>query len=247
MGQEMSFVDLLKIVRKRIGLIVFGTLIGVMVLGGYSYYLATPQYSSTTQMLVSRTQEANVIQRADIDTNIQLINTYKDILSSPVILDEVIEELNLNTSYQQLSNQLFISSENNSQVFSIQILDTDPNRAALIANTTASVFQENLSAFMNVDNVNVISRAVPGQAPVAPNHMINLAIGTILGWALATSLAFLLEFMDNTAKSDTFITEELGLINLGSVSEIPAGKSRKVKKRQVSKPMDKTLGLRPKV
>lgn len=247
MEEEMSLLELFGILKKRIGLIVLGTLTGILLFAGYTFYVATPQYSSTTQMLVNRTQEANIIQRADIDTNIQLINTYKDILTSPVILDEVIEDLNLNTTHQQLSNQLFISSENNSQVFSIQIIDTDPNAAALIANTTASVFQENLSEIMSVDNVNVISLAEANDYPVSPNHILNLAIGTVVGGVLATVLAFLFEFMDNTVKDDKFITEELGLINLGNISEMPAKKFNTDKQQNKPERLQETLSLRTKV
>lgn len=247
MEEEMSLMELLSIIRKRIGLILIGTLTGILIFAGYTFYVATPEYRSTTQMLVNRTQVSNVIERADIDTNIQLINTYKDILTSPVILDEVIEELNLNTSHQQLSNQLFISSENNSQVFSIQIIDTDPNAAALIANTTASVFQENLSEIMSVDNVNVISQAEANSYPVSPNHTLNLAIGTVVGAVIATVLAFLFEFLDNTVKDDKFITEQLGLINLGNVSEMPAKKIKADKQQNKPERLQETLGMRSKV
>jgi len=222
MEEEISLLELLGIVRKRLVLIVVGILIGILIFAVYTFFIAVPTYSSTTQMLVNRTQEANIIQRADIDTNVQLINTYKDILRSPAILDEVREDLGMTTSHQELSNQLDITSENDSQVFSIQIIDTNPFNAANIANTTASVFQENLNDIMSVDNVTVISQAEANLNPVSPNHLLNLILGTVIGGVIATVLAFSIEFMDNTVKEDKFIVEELGWINLGSVSEMSA-------------------------
>lgn len=247
MNDEMSLMELLGIIKRRLVLIVLGTLAGIMLFAGYTFYIATPQYSATTQMLVNRTQEANIIQRADIDTNIQLINTYKDILTSPVILEDVIDELNLTSTHQQLSNQLFISSENNSQVFSIQIIDTDPNTAALIANTTALVFQENLNEFMNVDNVNVISQAEANYFPVSPNHMLNLAIGTVVGSILSIVIAFVLEFADNTVKDNKFVTEELDLIILGSISEMPENKFKEDKEQAKPQRLEDTLSVRSKI
>lgn len=222
MEEEISLLELLGIVRKRLGLIIVGTLTGIIIFAVYTFFIAVPQYSSTTQMLVNRAQETTVIQRSDIDTNVQLINTYKDILKNPAILNEVREDLSLERSHQELSNQLTITSENDSQVFSIQITDTNPYDAANIANTTASVFQENLDEIMNVDNVSVINQAEANLEPVSPNHLLNLVIGTIIGGIVGTVLAFVIEFSDNTVKEDKFINERLGWINLGSVSEMTA-------------------------
>lgn len=247
MEEEISLMELFGIAKKRIGLIIIGTLIGIILFVVYTFYIAVPEYSSTTQMLVNRTQETNMIQRADIDTNVQLINTYKDILRSPAILDDVREDLDLTISHQALLNQLNITSENDSQVFSIQITDTNPYTAANIANKTASVFQENLSDIMSVDNVAVISQAEPNLGPVSPNHMLNIAIGTILGGLTATVLAFFFEFRDNTVKDDKFISERLGWINLGSVSEMTAAESKQDRPQQSPENLKESNSVRSRV
>ncbi|GAB2318576.1 Wzz/FepE/Etk N-terminal domain-containing protein [Alkalibacterium sp. s-m-22] len=222
MEEEISLVELFNIIKKRLGLIISLTLVGLLVVSFYTFFIATPEYSSTTQLLVNRTQQADAIQRSDIDTNVQLINTYKDIIKGPVILDEVRDELNLDLSHSELSNKITISNEDNSQVFSIRVVDTNPYNAATIANTTASVFQENLDEIMNVDNVTVISQAEPNINPISPNHMLNLAIGVVLGGMIGVGLAFLLEFLDNTVKDEKFIVEELGWTSLGRIAEMSA-------------------------
>lgn len=222
MEEEISLKELYDIIKKRLGLIINLTLTGLLIVAFYTFFVATPEYSSTTQLLVNRAQQTDVIQRSDIDTNVQLINTYKDIIKGPVILDEVREDLNLDQSHGALSNQITISNEANSQVFSIRVTDTNPYNAATIANTTASVFQENLDEIMNVDNVTVISAAEANTNPISPNHTLNLAIGVVLGGMIGVGLAFLLEFLDNTVKDEKFIVEELGWTNLGRIAEMNA-------------------------
>ncbi|OJF91863.1 YveK family protein [Alkalibacterium sp. 20] len=222
MEEEISLVELFDIVKKRMAWIINATLVGVLLAAGYTFFIAVPEYSSTTQLLVNRTQQSEVIQQSDINTNVQLINTYKDILIGPIILDEVREELDLDLSHKALSSQISISSEANSQVFSISVNDTNPYDAATIANTTATVFQNNLDEIMNVDNVTVISQAVPNVAPISPNNTLNLAIGLILGGMIGVGMAFLLEFLDNTVKDEKFIVEELGWTSLGRISEMSA-------------------------
>lgn len=220
MEEEISLVELFDILKKRMAWIINATLLGVLLAAIYTFFIAVPEYSSTTQLLVNRTQQSEVIQQSDINTNVQLINTYKDILKSPVVLDEVRDDLNLELSHSALSNKISISTQDNSQVFNIQVTDGNPYDAALIANTTASVFQEKLPDIMNVDNVSVISEGVPNENPISPNNVLNLAIGLVLGAMIGIGLAFLFEFMDNTVKDEKFIVEELGWTNLGRISEM---------------------------
>lgn len=220
MEDEISLIELAGILKKRLSLIINLTLLGLLIVGIYTFFIATPEYSSDTQLLVNRTQETDTIQGSDIDTNIQLINTYKDIIIGPVILDEVRENLNLNSSHGALRNQITISNEANSQVFSITVNDDNPYDAASIANTIATVFQDNLAEIMNVDNVTVISPAEANVSPISPNHILNLVIGLVLGAMSGVGIAFLIEFLDTTVKDEKFIVEELAWTSLGRISEM---------------------------
>ncbi|MDZ7835011.1 MAG: Wzz/FepE/Etk N-terminal domain-containing protein [Alkalibacterium sp.] len=85
MEEEISLVELFDIIKKRLALIINLTLLGILLAAVYTFFIAVPEYSSTTQLLVNRTQQTEVIQQSDINTNVQLINTYKDILKGPVI------------------------------------------------------------------------------------------------------------------------------------------------------------------
>ncbi|SFC10931.1 Capsular polysaccharide biosynthesis protein [Alkalibacterium subtropicum] len=220
MEEEISLVELFAIIKKRLALIINLTLLGLLITAVYTFFIATPEYSATTQLLVNRTQQTEMIQQSDINTNLQLINTYKDIIKGPVILDDVREDLNLSLTHTEVADKISISNASDSQVFSITVNDTDPYAAAELANTTASVFQEKLNEIMNVDNITVISPAVPDTSPVSPNNTLNLAIGLVLGGMVGVGLAFLLEFLDNTVKDEDFIVEELGWTSLGIVSKM---------------------------
>ncbi|WP_080146718.1 YveK family protein [Marinilactibacillus piezotolerans] len=218
MEEEISLVELFNIFKKRLGLIINMVLVGLVLSAAYTFFIATPSYSATTQLLVNRTQETEVIQRADIDTNVQLINTYSDIIRNPVILDPVIEELNLETTTDNLKDKINVTTENNSQVFSVQVNSDNPYTAADIANTTATVFQNNLATIMNVDNVTVISEAIANTNPISPNNLLNVIIGIVSGGIIGIGVVFLLEFLDTSVKDDRFITEELSWNNLGHIS-----------------------------
>ena len=168
-----------------------------------SFFFMTPIYQSSTQILVNqKKQEGAMFQAGEIQTNIQLTNTYKVIIKSPVILDQVNEKLNLNMTAQALTGKINVANEKDSQVISVTAEDKDPKLARDIANATADVFKGEVAKIMNVDNVTVLSKAevVENQSPIKPRPMLNLAIAFVVGLMASVGLAFLLEYLDNTVK-----------------------------------------------
>lgn len=74
------------------------TLLGLAA-GGIAYGIAThvmqPQYRATVALLVNRktTSGQQGVQLGDQQADVQLIQTYKDILTRPIILNEAIKRL----------------------------------------------------------------------------------------------------------------------------------------------------------
>ncbi len=168
-----------------------------------SFFFMTPIYQSSTQILVNqKKQEGAMFQAGEIQTNIQLTNTYKVIIKSPVILEQVNEKLNLNMTSQVLTGKINVANEKDSQVISVTAEDKDPKLARDIANATADVFKGEVAKIMNVDNVTVLSKAevAENQSPIKPRPMLNVAIAFVVGLMASVGLAFLLEYLDNTVK-----------------------------------------------
>lgn len=72
--------------------------LGVIVGGvafGVSKFVIQPQYSSSAALLVSRKQDGDQagVQYADQQADVQIINTYKDIITRPIILNTVVNNL----------------------------------------------------------------------------------------------------------------------------------------------------------
>ncbi|ALV21548.1 YveK family protein [Carnobacterium antarcticum] len=221
MEEEISLSELFGILKKRMTMIISLGLVALILAAVFTFFIATPKYNSTTQILVNRTTEsAEGMQLNDINTNVQMINTYKDIIKGPVILNEVSGKLKGNLTTAQLSEKIEIATQDNSQVFSLTVTDEDPFLAAEIANEVATTFQNEIGNIMNVDNVTIISEAIPNNNQISPNNPLNLVIGLLVGLMLGVGAAFLLEFMDTTVRDEQFIINDLGWTSLGSVSEM---------------------------
>lgn len=223
MEETINIKDLLNVIKKRMTLIVLCVAIAAMVTGAISFFVLTPIFQSSTQLLVNQKKTAGEIyQYNEVQTNVQLINTYNEIIKSPVILDKVIKELDLKQSMAQLNEKITVAAKQNSQVFTVTVEDENPKLARDIANTIAIVFQKEIGNIMSVDNVSILAKAeLPDNpSPIKPNPKLNIAIAVVVGLMLGVGLAFLIEFMDNTVKTEKDIEDLLGISVLGVITEM---------------------------
>lgn len=224
MEETISLQDLFKTLKKRLWLIVMSTVIAATIAGVISFIVMTPIYQASTQILVNQTErQSEAFTAQDIQTNLQLINTYNVVIKSPAILNKVIEELGLDETAASLNSRVTVNSEQNSQVVNVTVQDPNQKQAVEIANTIANVFEQEIPQLMNVDNVNILSPAVmpDSPTPVKPDPMLNMAIGVVIGLMIGVGIAFLLEYLDTTVKTEDDIEELTGLPVIGMISPIP--------------------------
>lgn len=224
---------LLAILRRSYKLLILWTvLIGIL---GFAVakFAVIPKYTATTEILVNQKHgnnngQAYNNQQADV----QIINTYKDIITNKVILNQASSELsnsskvareyerNYNVPVSQLKKDIKISNEQNSQVFSVAVTTDDSQKSAAAANTIASVFKKRIKKIMSVNNVTIVSRATEPSAPSFPNVKLFALAGAVLGFLVTFAYLLIKELMDTTVNTDEFMTDELGLTNLGHIDHI---------------------------
>ncbi|MBT2216491.1 capsular biosynthesis protein [Virgibacillus dakarensis] len=224
MEETISLKEIFEVIKKRILLIISLIVAAAVISAVVSYFVLTPTYESSTQFIVNQgeQQETARYDVNEIRSNVELINTYNVIIKSPAILGEVIDGLNLSIDTGQLEDKLDVSSAEDSQVVTVKVTDPDPEMATEMANKTVEVFQDKIPDLMNVDNVKILSEAETkaDPKPVNPKPMLNIAIAIVLGGMVGVGLAFLLEYLDNTVKTEDDIEKRLGVPVLGVISHI---------------------------
>jgi capsular polysaccharide biosynthesis protein len=223
MEETISLRELMETLKKRLRLIVLITVLAALASGVISFFILTPIYQASIQLLVNQSKnDQQMYDFNQVQANLQLVNTYSVIIKSPSVLEKVIKDLNLNLTTEQLNEKITVDSEQNSQVLNVSVQDPDPHKAVLIANKIGQVFKQEIVKIMNVDNVSILSKADLGKdmAPVKPKPLLNIAIATVVGLMAGVGLAFLLEYLDNTIKSEQDIEKQLKLPVLGMVTSI---------------------------
>lgn len=225
MEETISLKEVFDILRKHLTSILISMFIGLALAAIVTFFVLTPKYRSQAQLIVTLPQ-TETTNANDVNTNLQMINTYKELVTGDLVINQVKDriesEYGIDKSVQELKDSVEVTQSQNSLMFSIRATDTSSVYAANIANTTALVFQENAKDVLNVDKISIISNAEASSSPVSPNNKFNLAIGLVIGVIIGIGIAFLLELLDRTVKDDKFVTETLGFTILGTVPQMSA-------------------------
>ena len=220
MEQELNLYGVWEVIAKRWLLIILVPLLAVIISILLSLYVLTPQYRSTTSLLVMKPPDSAQILYQDIQVSRQLVNTYREIAHSRLVLDGVIDSLNLSYDIAELRKMVNVESVHNTEIITISVIHPEPAIAQRIANAVARNFMTQVIDLYRVENVNLIDRAALPTVPVSPRVKLNLAVALALGFIAAVGLAFLLENLDRTLKTPEDIQKYLQVPVLGIIPRI---------------------------
>ncbi|APG72031.1 exopolysaccharide biosynthesis protein [Lactobacillus delbrueckii subsp. delbrueckii] len=231
---------------------------------GVSEYVLVPKYTASTQLLVNRkstdASQAYANQQADINA----VTTYKDIITSNVILKGASKYLanpvtlvkkatpakkavyktndngtrtlvkkavkakpavykreskSYSISPSELARAVSVTTTTSSQVLTLSATAETPAKAQAIANAVAKEFKEQIPKIMDVNNVTIVAEAPKGTKSYPNVKMITL-VGVLAGLVISLLIIIIKDLSDTTVRDDSFMTNELGLTNLGEIAHI---------------------------
>ena len=215
--------ELLEILLKRKLLIIIMTVLCTVAGGVYSVFLITPMYNAETTMMVNgaknMTDIASSLDIGSINLSQKLVVTYGEIVKSRIVLEQTIDSLKLDMTYGQLLRKTTAQQVGGTEILKIAVQDEDPAQAAIIANKISDVFVKEVMRILKVNNVETIDKAIPIEKPVNVKTALNIAIAMILGLMMGVFTAFVLEYMDNTIKTENDVQKHLDLPVLGLIPD----------------------------
>ncbi|OIK09835.1 Wzz/FepE/Etk N-terminal domain-containing protein [Bacillus sp. MUM 13] len=250
MEETISLKEIVSVIKKRLGLILVITGLAAVASAAVSYFYLTPVYEATSQILVNENKGiSSPYEYNQVQTNLQLVNTYNVIIKSPAVLNKVVSNLNLDGNGKSLGNRITVASAQNTQIMNITVDDPNPVTAAEIANNVAEVFQKQVVSLMKVDNVKILSRAEVSDfpTPVKPRALMNIAIALVVGLMVSVGLTFLLEYLDNTIKTEQDIEKLLELPVLGVITTINDQEDVGSKSERTAKRRGESIGSQKEV
>jgi non-specific protein-tyrosine kinase len=119
-------------------------ILGAVIAGGIAYIVSintTPVYATSARLLIDEAPGSSAgNDYSQILLEQKLAQTYVEIINTRQVREATIEQLGLPLTQGQLGSMVSVSSVPETQLLTIRVEDTDPERAALIANTIGAVF-----------------------------------------------------------------------------------------------------------
>ena len=220
---EIDLKELFFVLRRKLWIIIAAFAAGIVLMAGYTVLLVTPQYSATS-MLYVLTTSTSIASLADIQLGTQLTSDYTILMKTHPVIDTVIENLELNMSYDQLVGKISISNPSDTRILNITVTDPVPETAQKIANELATVTVEQMARVMKTDEPSIAEEAQLPNAPVSPSLKRNCAMGGLLGLVLSAGIIIVLHLLNDRIRSEEDIDKYLHLTTLGVIPS--RGKSK---------------------
>lgn len=218
-------------------MLVICPIVGALAAGIVSSMLP-PVYEAQVVLLVRPSQPlASSDPTAAALTSDQISRTYASLMTERPLLESVSANLGLKMKPADLITKIKVTPQPNTTILDVVVQDTNPALARDLANRLVADFiaeikkiQQQETQLPNArsgDNLVVVSPAVLPDRPISPNLPRNVAFAFAAGLLLALGIAFLLNYLDQSIKTDDELTERLGLIPIGHIAFLPPGKGRR--------------------
>ena len=185
-------------------------------------------------VLTTNNENTNInqsITQSDINLNKNLISNYRVIMKSHSILNQVINNLNLNMTTDELKKMVNITTEDDTEIIRISVNGTDKEIAKDVANEIARVFSNDVARYYSIKNVAIVDYAEVSNDPYNISLLKTVVLAMLIGVVLSCAVIFVMFYFDTTIKSTDDIETKIGLPTLGVVPLKYMPKEKKGKRK----------------
>ena len=156
MEDEINLRDLIETLLRGKWIIALVTAAAVAASGVLSWFVLTPVYQARARLMVvfPARQQPAVAPDGGLNEILRALSAYPDLslesyrqqIEDPVLLQKVVDELGLPMNRQQLEAAVEARALKDTNLIEILVSDTSPERAAQIANKLAELFTRHMTA-----------------------------------------------------------------------------------------------------
>ena len=214
--EEINLKEVYSYFKSRLLWMILAIVVIVIIGNVYTILTRVQMYqSNTTIVLVGESKKE--YSQTDSQLNQNLIGTYSEIITSRKVLQQVIDNLKLKMTVDELSQNITTSSVEDTEIIRITVNNEKKKMAAEIANEVADVFSDEIQDIYNLENVAIIDKAEVAKEPYNINYVKDNVIYLMIGVVLSFGVVFVMYYFDTTIKSSEIVEEKLGLTVIGIV------------------------------
>lgn len=229
---EIDLKEIAIVILDRIWIVISVGIACALLAGIITKVFITPMYTSTTKLYVINKQNSeNNITYTDLQTGNLLTNDYIIQVKGTKVLSQVISELNLTDTEDELASRITVSNPENSRFIVISVSDKDPVVAQQIASCVAEVSSDVVKEVMDLEKVNVAEEANLPLEKSSPNLKKNVLLGGAAGVFVSLLLIVVFYLLNDRIRTPEDVKRYLGLNTLGQIPVLENSGNTKRKQR----------------
>ena len=126
---EINLLELFYYLKAKIVWLIAAFAVGAVIAGLITYFLITPKYQATSKVYMVSASSDSIVNLTDLNLGTSLSDDYVELLKVRPIFEEIIEELHLDYTYDELLDMTTIGAINKTRLLAITIESTDPAEA----------------------------------------------------------------------------------------------------------------------
>ena len=220
-NDEIDLLDMFRLVWSKKAVIALIVIVSGLVGFLYSKIFIAPRYEASINMIVNSRNDSTSgnISNDNIASSQNMAKTCAVIIKVN-ILYQVIDELNLDISYEKLCEMVRVDSINSTQVMNIVVNDTDPERARQIVEKIGDIAPEILVYAIEGGSCKIVSDVYSTGKPVSPNSTKNALMVALIALVICIAVIIVRDLLDNTFKSELDIQNITNLPVLGILPSV---------------------------
>lgn len=224
-GTRLNISEYLRIARHNWILVTACSLAGLL-LGGLISVSTSATYTAETQLFVAIQSSGSVQELQQGNTFSQArVQSYVGTVATPVVLQPAIDALGLDMTSEELAEKVTASSDLNTVLIKISVVDHSAVQAAAIAEAVANSLvravdslEKPKSGGTSPVSLSIITPAKAPLNPSGPNTRLNLVLGFFLGLAMGTAGAITRTALDNRIRGEADLRRVTDAPLLGGIS-----------------------------
>jgi len=184
----MGWTYFIRLIKKNLKFIFLVMSFSIAVVSALSIWVIPKQYEAKISMMIVSDPIATgaPIVYDELQAGLELINDYRQIIETDVVLSETKERLSSeiplikNIPNDEMKQNIIFDSVGDSRVFNIIYRDTNNQTAQKVANMLAAVLKEKVALLLKVDNLSILGPAELPEKSVSPDLVKNIGITLIL-------------------------------------------------------------------
>ncbi len=213
---------------KRLPVLILAAAVAVGVFFAYDTFTYVPEYESTAVLYVlKQSSDGDTASTQDFNLALNVTTDCTILLKSHSVLDEVIAQLGLQTTYAKLNKSVTTSNPTNSRVLNVVVKSDSPENAKRIVDKVCEIGAEQIEEAMGFKQVNFYEHGTLNKTPCnRTSFLVYAAIG--LAAAVLVYLIFAAKVIfDDRIDSDEDIEKYLDLAVIGIIPDANATSGKK--------------------